>query len=433
MPAVWSASGRSTAYPSPDRPDVHAPNRLPDPGGSSVAFARQPLTWRCARSPSTRPRSSTAARARSRASRSSASCPSRCCSPTPATAISKASARSPAPCSIRSSARSRCPARRVAWVGRYFADKAHAGRRERRAAPGAHRAGAGRRRRFPQLRDENARLKTLLDLQARYGGAGRAVEVLYTGRDPFTQKVFVNKGLQAGIAAGEAVLDDRGVVGQVTRVFPVHGGGDARHRQGPGRAREGRAQRRAQRAVRQRRRPRARAALHRADRRHAGRRPAAHVGHRRHLSAEPAGGRGRSTSSATPARCSRASPRGRWPASIARSTCSCSGQAAAARRRGRKSRPRPMSSSAAAGPRPPRMRALSRRGLVRARQPGGDPPPAAAVVRAAHAAARARRQHGAGERRVHGAASRLPRRRAALLVHPGAALRGRGHRVVLGS
>ena len=54
-----------------------------------------------------------------------------------------------------------------------------------------------------------------------------AVEVLYTGRDPFTQKVFVNKGTDAGIKAGDAVIDELGVVGQVTRVYPLHGGSHA--------------------------------------------------------------------------------------------------------------------------------------------------------------------------------------------------------------
>jgi rod shape-determining protein MreC len=44
--------------------------------------------------------------------------------------------------------------------------------------------------------------------------------VLYTSRDPFTQKVFVDKGASAGIQAGAGVIDANGVVGQVTRVFP---------------------------------------------------------------------------------------------------------------------------------------------------------------------------------------------------------------------
>lgn len=73
---------------------------------------------------------------------------------------------------------------------------------------------------FPLAQQENARLKALLDLRQRYGSGATAVEVLYTGRDPFAQKLFVDKGAEAGIGAGEAVIDADGVVGQVTRVFP---------------------------------------------------------------------------------------------------------------------------------------------------------------------------------------------------------------------
>jgi rod shape-determining protein MreC len=66
---------------------------------------------------------------------------------------------------------------------------------------------------------ENTKLKALLDVHARYGGAAIAVEVLFSGRDPFSQKVFVGKGTDAGITPGEAVIDEAGVVGQVTRAF----------------------------------------------------------------------------------------------------------------------------------------------------------------------------------------------------------------------
>jgi rod shape-determining protein MreC len=71
------------------------------------------------------------------------------------------------------------------------------------------------------LEVENARLKALLDTAERYAGAAVAVEVLYTGRDPFTQKLFVNKGVDAGVRAGDAVIDELGVVGQVTRAYPM--------------------------------------------------------------------------------------------------------------------------------------------------------------------------------------------------------------------
>ena len=68
--------------------------------------------------------------------------------------------------------------------------------------------------------NENARLKALLDMRPRYQGAATIVEVLYTGRDPFAQKIFVNKGADADLSAGDAVIDAEGVVGQVTRVLP---------------------------------------------------------------------------------------------------------------------------------------------------------------------------------------------------------------------
>jgi rod shape-determining protein MreC len=67
---------------------------------------------------------------------------------------------------------------------------------------------------------ENARLRALLDVRAQYAATAVAVQVLYTSRDPFTQKVFVDKGASAGVAAGAGVIDASGVVGQVTRVFP---------------------------------------------------------------------------------------------------------------------------------------------------------------------------------------------------------------------
>jgi len=73
---------------------------------------------------------------------------------------------------------------------------------------------------FPVSQQENARLRTLLELKARYVTAAVAVEVLYTSRDPFAQKLFVDKGTEADLRPGEAVIDAEGVIGQVTRVFP---------------------------------------------------------------------------------------------------------------------------------------------------------------------------------------------------------------------
>lgn len=73
---------------------------------------------------------------------------------------------------------------------------------------------------YASVQDENARLRALLDVRAQYAATATAVQVLYTSRDPFTQKVFVDKGSAAGIRPGAGVIDATGVVGQVTRVLP---------------------------------------------------------------------------------------------------------------------------------------------------------------------------------------------------------------------
>src|SRR5215831_8266083 len=73
---------------------------------------------------------------------------------------------------------------------------------------------------FQNLEQENARLRSLISVGERFGGAAVPAEVLYSGRDPFTQKLFVDKGESAGVRAGQAVVDEAGVVGQVTRLYP---------------------------------------------------------------------------------------------------------------------------------------------------------------------------------------------------------------------
>jgi rod shape-determining protein MreC len=70
------------------------------------------------------------------------------------------------------------------------------------------------------LRAENTRLRDLLGARQRFDFKVSAADVLYAARDPFSRKVVVDKGSQHDVQAGQAVVDDRGVVGQVTRVYP---------------------------------------------------------------------------------------------------------------------------------------------------------------------------------------------------------------------
>ena len=70
------------------------------------------------------------------------------------------------------------------------------------------------------LRAENAQLRALQGARERPDIEFTAAEVLYAARDPFARKVIVDRGSRDDIRAGQPVVDDRGVLGQVTRVYP---------------------------------------------------------------------------------------------------------------------------------------------------------------------------------------------------------------------
>ncbi|MCL2308918.1 MAG: rod shape-determining protein MreC [Proteobacteria bacterium] len=65
---------------------------------------------------------------------------------------------------------------------------------------------------------ENVRLRELLQLKERTPRSTHTVEMLYDTRDPFVQKITVDKGQAQGIKESSAVLDSYGVIGQVTHV-----------------------------------------------------------------------------------------------------------------------------------------------------------------------------------------------------------------------
>ena len=72
-----------------------------------------------------------------------------------------------------------------------------------------------------QLALENARLRKLLDLRERLTTPAQAAEVLYDAADPYTRKVIIDKGMTQGVQEGSPVIDESGVLGQVTRVHPL--------------------------------------------------------------------------------------------------------------------------------------------------------------------------------------------------------------------
>jgi len=70
------------------------------------------------------------------------------------------------------------------------------------------------------LSGENARLRALLELRQSFAAKSLAGEILYDARDPFSRKVIISRGGTDGLVGGEPVIDEAGVVGQITRVFP---------------------------------------------------------------------------------------------------------------------------------------------------------------------------------------------------------------------
>jgi rod shape-determining protein MreC len=112
------------------------------------------------------------------------------------------------------------PVEMVQSGGEYLQGLARAirGERDARAALVAQ---AERAARVEQLSHENARLRALLELRPALQVKGRAAEVLYEATDPYSRKLFIDRGATQGVALGSPVINDAGVLGQVTRVYPL--------------------------------------------------------------------------------------------------------------------------------------------------------------------------------------------------------------------
>ncbi len=72
-----------------------------------------------------------------------------------------------------------------------------------------------------QLLLENQRLRQLLSLRDRLNVPAQAAQVLYDAADPYSRKVIIDVGMATGVLAGSPVIDEAGVIGQVTRVYPT--------------------------------------------------------------------------------------------------------------------------------------------------------------------------------------------------------------------
>ena len=80
---------------------------------------------------------------------------------------------------------------------------------------------AERSLRVEQLQADNQRLRTLLELRPALGVKSTSAEVLYDAPDPFSRKVIIDRGATHGITIASPVVNEAGVLGQVTRVYPL--------------------------------------------------------------------------------------------------------------------------------------------------------------------------------------------------------------------
>jgi rod shape-determining protein MreC len=75
--------------------------------------------------------------------------------------------------------------------------------------------------RAERLERENQRLRALLEMRPMLQVRSIAAEVLYEAADPFSRKLFLDRGAAQGVVLGAPVVGPDGVLGQVTRVFPL--------------------------------------------------------------------------------------------------------------------------------------------------------------------------------------------------------------------
>ncbi len=70
-----------------------------------------------------------------------------------------------------------------------------------------------------QLEQENAQLRELLGLKRRMPVQTVGAEILYDVHSHFISKIVINRGSGDGVLVGQAVIDENGVIGQVSNVW----------------------------------------------------------------------------------------------------------------------------------------------------------------------------------------------------------------------
>lgn len=112
------------------------------------------------------------------------------------------------------------PIQAVVGVGGYFSSLHQAQRSEAQALERLAQQ-ASRSLQVEQLELENRHLRDMLAMRERTAVQAIGAQVLYDAADPYARKVVIDRGQTHGIEPGSPVIDEFGVLGQITRVYPL--------------------------------------------------------------------------------------------------------------------------------------------------------------------------------------------------------------------
>lgn len=74
--------------------------------------------------------------------------------------------------------------------------------------------------RLATVQDQNGKLRDLLDARSRLGLKAQLAELIDVDLDPFRHRILLDVGRDDGVRIGQAVIDARGVMGQVIETLP---------------------------------------------------------------------------------------------------------------------------------------------------------------------------------------------------------------------
>jgi rod shape-determining protein MreC len=75
-------------------------------------------------------------------------------------------------------------------------------------------------KRLTAVREQNQRLQELLDVQRSIAIGVQLAKIIDVDTDPFRHRLLLNVGANQGVSIGQAVIDARGIMGQVVEILP---------------------------------------------------------------------------------------------------------------------------------------------------------------------------------------------------------------------